>query len=105
MLDLKFKILHCLEKYPQTRNSDIDLTTKVWYEFHNSHLISINGKEYVSVLDLFELPREDHIKRIRAKIQNEQHLFLPTDEKILKQRKLLAEKWRIDMMPSNPARG
>lgn len=104
-MDLRYKILHCLEKYPSTRNSDIDLTLKVWHEFHNSKLIEINGREYVGVLDLFELPREDHVKRIRAKIQNEEHKFLPTSFEVVKKRKINQEIWRTNMAKNNPAWG
>lgn len=104
-MNLKDKILFCLERYPETRNSDILLTRAVWYEFHNSKLFEMNGKKAVLLESLMDLPREDHVKRIRAKIQNEEKRFLPTDLKILKQRKLLAEEWRFNMMPSNPARG
>lgn len=42
----------------------------------------IDGVYFVSLGKLFDLPREDNIKRIRAKIQNEEKLFLPTDPAI-----------------------
>lgn len=103
MYTLRNKILHCLEKYPSTRNSDIELTAKIWHDFHNSKIVEINSEQYIKINDLFELPREDHVKRIRAKIQNEEKKFLPL-EKIAKQRELLREDWRFNMMPSNPSR-
>ena len=104
-MNLRDKIIHCLDLYPTTRNSDILLTRAIWFEFHSNKLFDYNGKKAVLLESLMDLPREDHVKRIRAKIQNEEKRFLPTDLKILKQRKLLAEEWRFNMMPSNPARG
>jgi hypothetical protein len=103
-MDLKQKTLFCLQKHPETRNSDIALTEKIWWEFHNSKIKEFDGEKYVKIKDMYELPREDNVKRIRAKIQNEEHKFLPTNDIILKQRGLLAEKWRLEMMPSNTAR-
>ena len=105
MINLKDKIIHCLTKYPETRNSDIKLTNAVWIEFHNSKILKIDGKNYVALTDLYELPREDNVKRIRAKIQNEDNLFLPTDINIAKQRKKNEEKWRNYFSPSNPTKG
>ena len=104
-MDLKSKILHCLEKYPETRNSDIKLTNAVWYEFHNDKIKNFEGRNYVALQDLYDLPREDNIKRTRAKIQNEEGKYLPTEEKILKQRKILEQKYRQEYSPSNPSRG
>jgi hypothetical protein len=104
-MTLKEKIIHCLNKYPDTRNSDIRLTNAVWYEFHHSKLIRLdNGELAVKLVDLYELPREDMIKRTRA-LLNSEGLYLPTDEKILKQRKLLEIEKRIEFSPSNPTRG
>jgi len=104
-MTLKDKIIHCLNKYPDTRNSDIRLTNAVWYEYHNSKLIRLdNGELAVKLVDLYELPREDMIKRTRA-LLNSEGLYLPTDEKILKQRKLLEIEKRIEFSPSNPTRG
>jgi len=44
-----------------------------------------------------ELPREDHVKRIRAKIQNEEGRLLPTRWEVAKQRKIEEQKWRAFM--------
>ena len=48
----------------------------IWYKFHNSKLVKLDdGTQAVRLKDLFDLPREDNIKRLRAKIQNEEHKF------------------------------
>lgn len=107
-MKLQTKIEHCLEKYPETRNSDIKLTNSIWFEFHNNKIKrDADGDLVVKLKDLYDLPREDHIKRIRAKIQNSKSnpRFLPTDIKILKGRKILEKYWHLSMSPSNPSRG
>lgn len=54
----------------------------------------IDGKVYVNVAHLYDLPREDNIKRIRAKIQNDLKEYLPTDAKVAKKRGWEEDKWR-----------
>jgi hypothetical protein len=48
----------------------------------------------VKLSEFYELPTHDDIKRIRARIQNIEHKFLPTDWKIAQQRKWNEEDWR-----------
>jgi len=104
MINLQIKVEHCLAKYPDTRNSDILLTRAVWWEYHNSSIFEHNGRKAVHLDDLMDLPREDHIKRLRAKL-NEAGKYLPTDEKVIKQRRLLEKVWHQEMSPSNPSKG
>jgi len=96
--ELRSQIVHCLKKYPPTRNCDIKLTNSIWYEFYGGYLFrrEIDGKEELCVplKRLYDLPREDDIKRIRAKIQNEEHLFLPTEWEVARQRRFKEEEWR-----------
>lgn len=107
------KVEYCLKNFPETRNSDVKLTNCIWVKFFNSYLLKVedycsNGLSQihyaVKLTDLYEIPREDHIKRYRARF-NERGLYLPTDEKVLKQRKLLQKSWHLEMSPSNPSRG
>ncbi len=98
---LTAQIENILKTYPDTRNSDITLTLYVWM-FGYSHLIggmwdaqeapSYRGAT-VELKHLFELPREDNVKRIRAKF-NAQGLYWPTDLKIAKARGIQEDKWR-----------
>jgi hypothetical protein len=91
---LETQILHCLEKYPDTRNDDIVLTRVIWQVFY-SHLIQGEGKsKFVLLIDLNKLPREDNVKRIRAKIQNEQKKFPPTEYAVAKKRGWAEQEWR-----------
>lgn len=79
----------------QTRNSDIKLTISVWIKYYPNYVLDTSQGEKSGIfLDaLFELPREDNIKRIRAKIQNEEKKYLPTDPEVRKKRNISEEAW------------
>lgn len=93
--ELKKKVISVLADNEKARNSDIALMIGIWEKYHFTRLKKreADGKVYVALSDLYDLPREDHIKRIRAKIQNEEKRFLPTSEKVAKQRKLNMGEW------------
>lgn len=98
---LKKKILRVLEENPKARDSDQWLTLKIWALYYPSKIKTIeeevNGvvrpRKYVCLEDILDLPREDNVKRIRAKIQNEEHRFMPTTLEVAKQRKISEEDW------------
>ena len=94
MKKLKDKILYCLENYPRTREDDITLTLTLWWKFYNDHIKEVDGEYYVKCVSLRDIPREDHIKRVRATIQNEENKYLPQNPEVRKQRKISADKWR-----------
>ena len=97
MKTLKQQVFNCLKLYPETRNSDITLTLKVWSEYYVQMLHpDPRGSDNLMVYakDLFNLPREDHVKRIRAKIQNQDRVYLPTDPNILLERAKLSAEWK-----------
>lgn len=88
-------VIRVLVEDEQSRNSDIRLTQCLWYRFYSSRMVTLeDGKVAVRLADLFELPREDNIKRIRAVIQNVEHKFLPTDPDVRKKRGIQEEEWR-----------
>ena len=101
--NLKDKVRRMLALHPDTRNSDITLTIRMWKEYSNPLLIhrEKDNRYYVALEDLFNLPREDNIKRHRAKIQapkpEGEGLYPPTDEKVLKQRNKLRKEWHTSM--------
>lgn len=96
---LKTKVEICLEKFPETRNSDVELTIRVWRVFHKDKL----NANFVHLNDLFALPREDTIKRIRAQIQNRDQRFLPTAWEVAKKRKINQEVWERAMAANVPS--
>jgi len=71
--ELKQQVLHCLENYPKTRESDVNLTIVLWLTFYGQYVNC--GK--VSLTDMQYLPQQDHIGRMRRKIQ-EKRLDLST---------------------------
>lgn len=97
------KVEYCLKNFPETANSDVQLTIRIIHQFHNSHLMRYENKWWTTTEIQKEI-REDHVKRLRAKF-NERGLYLPTDQKVLKQRKLLEKVWHNEFSPSNPSRG
>ena len=97
--ELQTQVEYCLHKYPDTRNSDVELTTRIWREFYSSYLITRPSTKQlcVALVSLFEIPREDNVKRIRAKFQNDLGLYLPTSPIVARQRRINEEKW-LDYM-------
>lgn len=92
--NLDKKVRAVLKEDEKSRNSDIRLTQMLWWKYYPHKLKKIDGVICVALKDLFELPREDNIKRIRAKIQNEERRFLPTDPVIAKKRGWKKDEWR-----------
>src|SRR3990167_4217378 len=97
MSDLRWQIEDCLFKFPDTRNDDIALTRMIWITHWGQYVQLISGSYMVKLDDLYQIPREDHIKRIRAKIQNEEFKFLPTSWEVAKGRGIAEDKWRAIM--------
>ena len=95
-MKLKEQIEQCLEKYPETRDCDLKLTMRIWHEFYPELLFTYNDRPCVTLKNILELPREDNVKRYRAKIQNEEHRFLPSLEVALT-RGIAEDKWRFHM--------
>lgn len=93
--ELKNQIIKILTDFPQSRDSDQYLTIKLWCIFYPSRIIREEGKEpTIRLKDVMDMPREDHVKRIRAIIQNEEHRFLPTSLEVAKQRKINEAEWK-----------
>jgi hypothetical protein len=92
---LKSLIYNVLESQPRSRDDDLYLTLCIWNRFYD-HKIFKNeeGLVCVRLTDILELPREDHIKRLRAQIQNVEGKYLPTNLSVCKKRKISEQKWR-----------
>ena len=85
-----------LRNLPETRNSDIALTIEIWRKYYPSLIKKGNtGQEGVWLKDIFDLPREDNIKRERAKL-NALGKYYPTDWKVAKARGLKEDLWRVE---------
>lgn len=108
MQTLKRRVAHVLENYPETRNDDVDLTLTIWRLFYRGALRTADGSNaaryavsdgeqlFVALETIKELPREDHVKRIRAAFQNDTKnpQWLPTREDVAMARRMNIENWR-----------
>lgn len=94
--NLKKEVQYILENYPETRNSDITLMIEVWRKYYPSHIFQgLMSGEGVWLKSLYELPREDNIKRIREKFCEQGYAWAyPTDLKIVRARKIKESEWR-----------
>ncbi|MCK4554886.1 hypothetical protein KAU19_08100 [Candidatus Parcubacteria bacterium] len=107
-INLKNQIVEILKSNSDCRNSDITLTIEIWKQFYESKItITVNKFPCVALKDLYDLPREDNIKRIRAKlseealnristgqIEGDEHFYLPTSGKVAYQRQISQALWQ-----------
>jgi len=92
---LKKQVEKMLKECEKCRCSDIHLTLHLWYEDY-PNMVHDKGTpdSYVYLRDIKDLPREDNVKRVRAKFQNEENLYLPADPKVRLKRGIEEVKWR-----------
>lgn len=94
---LKNMVEECLRNIPETRNSDIVLTIAIWRRYFPQRIRKgASGEEGVWLRDLIDLPREDNVKRVRAKF-NAEGKYYPTDWKVAKARGIKEDDWRTDL--------
>jgi hypothetical protein len=74
------KVAYILDRYPETRNSDIRLCIRYW-EFHQPAQLLQRGSPQLEVL--FDLDKWTTIVRERALLQNDLQLFRASDEAAL----------------------
>ena len=94
---LKWQVEHCLRESADTRNCDITLMIEVWLTFYPEYLMPNHAERYIAIKlgALYELPREDNIKRVRAHFQNKKKMYLPTDWKVAQKRGIAEDEWRV----------
>lgn len=86
-----------LRNIPESRNSDITLLIEIWRRYYPQRVKKgASGEEGVWLKDLYDLPREDGVKRIRASFNHEGKYF-PTDWKVAKGRGIEEDRWRVEM--------
>lgn len=90
------KVWDMLEEVPETRDSDYELTRRIWKRYCPDKLdVSKNGKTYLDLDRLEDVYTQEQIKRERAYIQNDLEEFPPTTWEVAKQRKWKENAWRI----------
>lgn len=86
-----------LRNVPESRNSDITLMIEIWKKYYPQRLKETKtGELGVYLKDLYDLPREDGVKRIRASFNHEGKYF-PTDWKVAKGRGIKEDVWRQEL--------
>lgn len=94
---IKEMVEACLRNIPETRNSDVTLMIAVWKRYFPQRISTVqNGQLGVALSDLYDLPREDNIKRIRATF-NHEGKYYPTDWKVAKARGIKEDEWRVEL--------
>ncbi len=95
---LKTMVGKVLEEFPDTRNSDVALMIEVWKKYYPAMVRQGSGGQWgVWLRDLYDLPREDNVKRYRAYYQNERGLYLPGSAEVAKQRRINEQYWLSEM--------
>ena len=106
---LKDQVVDLLKTNRDCRNSDITLTIEIWKKYYPDklHSTSAIGKIFVELKDLYDLPSQDNLKRIRAKLQEEalnriekgttigdELYYLPTSVEVARKRQINAILWQ-----------
>ena len=93
--NLRKAVYEILQECPETRNSDQYLTLKLWTKYYPSRIVKLeDGRPAIALRDIMDMPREDNVKRVRAKIQNEEKMFLPTSWEVARQRQINEQEWK-----------
>lgn len=85
---LETVVREVLNDSPETRNDDKQLTVRVWWRLSPYDFMQNRDGEWMVKVEAIKthLPSQDSIKRVRAKIQNGDREFLPTDPTVLRHR-------------------
>ncbi len=97
ILSLRDKVGYILNRYSDTRNSDIELAWRFWETFE-SHLF--NGSS-ITKGQMYNLTKANSLIRSRAKIQNEYKLF-QADDNVRKYRGVLEEEQKSAAIQDKP---
>jgi len=95
--DLRSKVGYILSHYPEARDSDVALAHRLWETFYPEY---IDG-DSVRLDDMYALPRQNSIIRVRQKIQNEYGLFQASAE-VADARRALRDDTKAEMVADKP---
>jgi hypothetical protein len=94
-MTLKNKVAERLKSCNKCREDDAHLTMHIWVTYHPSKVrLDEDRHYYVYLSDIYSLPREDHVKRVRAVIQNVEGKYLPLNPEVRRKRKISEADWR-----------
>lgn len=83
---VKEQVEECLQKFPQTRNSDALLMLKLYHHFYK-----VSEDDPIS--KLLEVPAPESVSRARRFIQNTERKYPPTSLDVARQRQWKEEEW------------
>jgi len=91
---LRDRVEYCLERYPETRNSDIDLFTRLCERFYPPFERPLYNWQDLATT-MHQVPSLDHIARLRRKIiqQHDYAKYLPTVRAIALNRGIAEDIW------------
>lgn len=98
ILTQKERVGYLLNRFSDTRNSDIELAWHYWTLFEQNRF---NGQS-ITKAQMYSLTRINSLTRSRAKIQNEYKLF-QADDKVRKYRGVLEEEKRSEAIEDKPS--
>jgi hypothetical protein len=92
---LKVAVEKVLREQPSTRDDDALLTLWVWLEVAPDKMEAIPGREgkWVKARNILDLPKEDHVSRIRRWFQ-ERGQYPTTNPYIARKRHQSEEDWK-----------
>lgn len=96
------RVEYCLSKYPETRDSDIDLFARLCERFYPPFERPLyNWRDLAQAMHI--VPSMDHIARLRRAVimRNKYKKYLPTRFSIAEARKINKEVW-TDYAVNNP---
>jgi len=93
---LTTRVANILNRYPDTRDSDLTLQMQYWRVYNGL------DSENIDIKKLYGLERLTSIARARAKIQNEYELFQARDE-VKRRRKTLEEQEKESQLLDKPS--
>lgn len=86
----QMRVEDLLRSEPELRNSDKLLTLRVIEQIAREHKMWVHIPREL----LEHLPAFESVKRCRAKLQNDERRYLPTDPQVRRQRRIRAEDFR-----------
>lgn len=89
--NMKEKVEYCLREYEETRENDAQLTLSIIKTFLPGEVKFIDGTYFFS-MDSLKAVREDHVKRVRAKF-NQDGFYLATNPEVIKKREKARRVW------------
>jgi len=92
---LKEAVEQVLRSHPETRDDDALLTLWVWQLVAPARLVDFPGQQgkWIRAKDVLDLPKEDHVSRIRRWFQ-ERGQYPTTNPDIARKRRQSEDEWR-----------